>query len=169
MVSRLCENYLIRKFSNLVIESNHKNNLYSILIEKWEHSKSKNDLFPISRHQEQVLFVPAVANLEFQRIHGFQDPIYLRNTAVSSNEILIFNFPRHHTFHVLRFMLKKNKNHILLGQKKKKKNSFPSYCFFCVFLQQNENKIPKADNSVEFMSKKKSSYAISYSFYDTDK
>ena len=50
MVSRLCENYLIRKFSNLAIEGNHKNNLNSIFIEKWEHSKSKNDLFPISRH-----------------------------------------------------------------------------------------------------------------------
>lgn len=49
MVSRLCENYLIKNLSNLVI-GNHKNNLNLIIIKKWEHNKSKNDLFLISHH-----------------------------------------------------------------------------------------------------------------------
>lgn len=68
-----------------------------------------------------------------------------------------FLFSRHHTFHVLRFMLKKNKKSYFIGQKEWKKNI--SFILFFV-LQQNENKILKADNSVNFMSRKMSSYAI---------
>ena len=130
MVSRLCENYLIRKFSNLVIEGNHKSNINSILIEKWEHSKSKNDLFPISHHQEQVLFVPAEVNLEFQRIHGFQDPTYLRNTAVSSNEILILCFPRHPYIPCFYVLCSRKIKIIFYRTKRKERKKIVSFILF---------------------------------------
>lgn len=66
------------------------------------------------------------------------------------------------------FMLKKKKikSYFYRTKTVKKKIRFLHIVFFVVvvFLEQNENKIPKADNSVKFMSKKQKDilYAILY-------